>query len=127
MADESDNSPILIVKFIPLSIFSLGTFGTTLGKFKNPKGVAVYYNTGNIFVVDTGNDRIQKYTRSSGPIPTWPISFWGSSGSGDEQFNQPWAIAVDPSSSEVYISDKGNNRIQKFTASGKFITKFVGI
>ena len=105
----------------------MGTLGTGLGQFKNPKGVAAHYSTGNIFVVDTGNDRIQKYTRVSGPITTWPISFWGSSGSGDEQFSQPWAIAVDPSSSKVYVSDKGNNRILKFTASGKFILKFVGI
>ena len=114
---------------MPFSTFSLGSSGTGLDKFNNPKGVAVHYNTGNIFVVDTGNNRIKKYTRVSGSIPTWPISIWGttSPGSGDGQFDKPWAIAVDPSSSDVYVSDKGNNRIQKFTVSGQFITKFVGI
>ena len=58
---------------MPFSTFSLGSSGTGLDKFNNPKGVAVHYNTGNIFVVDTGNNRIKKYTRVSGSIPTWPI------------------------------------------------------
>ena len=47
-------------------------------------------------------------------------SSWGSPGSAEAQFNSPWGIAVSPSN-EVYVLDKGNDRIQKFTREGVFI------
>ena len=45
----------------------------------------------------------------------------GSSGSGEGQFAGPAGVAVD-SSSNVYVTDENNDRIQKFTNDGKFIT-----
>ena len=48
---------------------------------------------------------------------------WGSTGSGDGQFNAPGGIAID-SSNNVYVVDKSNHRIQKFTSTGGFITKW---
>ena len=44
-------------------------------------------------------------------------------GTGDGQFKTPSGIAVD-SSDNVYVTDGGNNRIQKFDSNGKFITKW---
>jgi DNA-binding beta-propeller fold protein YncE len=38
-----------------------GSFGTGDGQFINPAGVAVNPSTGNVFVVDTGNSRIQVF------------------------------------------------------------------
>ena len=69
-------------------------------------------SSGNVYVADTDNNRIQKFS-SSGVF----LAKWGSSGSGDGQFNNPWGIAVD-SSGNVYVADTGNNRIQKFSSSG---------
>ena len=46
---------------------------------------------------------------------------WGSEGSGDGQFYSPNGIAVD-SSGNVYVADTENQRIQKFTTDGEFIT-----
>jgi hypothetical protein len=40
---------------------------------------------------------------------------WGGRGSGDGQFEQPYAVAVD-SSGNVYVADTMNHRIQKFAA-----------
>jgi DNA-binding beta-propeller fold protein YncE len=39
-----------------------GSEGSGIGKFRFPKGVAIDPNTGNIFVTDTNNNRIQKFT-----------------------------------------------------------------
>jgi len=39
---------------------------------------------------------------------------WGTESSGDGQLKYPAGVAVAPDGS-VYISDMGNNRIQKFT------------
>jgi len=48
---------------------------------------------------------------------------WGSYGSGDGQFNNPFGVAVDDAGN-VYVVDNWNNRVQKFDSSGGFITKW---
>jgi DNA-binding beta-propeller fold protein YncE len=117
----------MIIKFTPQNMLSFGSCGSQYGQFINPKDVKVHYSTGNIFVADTTNNRIQRITRSSGSITTWPIISWGQLGTNKGEFNKPVAIAVDPSSSEVYVSDKNNNRIQKLTGTGDPITSLDGI
>ncbi|MGN6823349.1 MAG: hypothetical protein ACTHJ7_11360 [Candidatus Nitrosocosmicus sp.] len=48
---------------------------------------------------------------------------WGSPGIGDGQFINPFFIAID-SSNNVYIDDRGNDRVQKFDSNGNFLTKW---
>ena len=48
---------------------------------------------------------------------------WGSTGSGNGQFNRPDGLAVDPIGS-VYVTDQLNNRIQKFTPTGTYIRQW---
>ncbi len=73
---------------------------------------------GNLYVEDTGNDRIQKFS-PSGEF----ILKWGSEGAADGQFNSPEGIAID-SEGNVYVADTDNDRIQKFSSSGEFILKW---
>jgi len=65
-------------------------------------------SSGNVYEVDTTNDRIQKFN-SEGTF----LTKWGTSGTENGQFSSPFGIAVD-SSGNVYVTDVGNNRIQKF-------------
>jgi len=44
-------------------------------------------------------------------------------GSGDGQFNEPYAVATD-GAGDLYVADFGNNRIQKFNSDGAFLTKW---
>ena len=46
---------------------------------------------------------------------------FGSPGAGDGQFNFPRRLAVD-GAGNVFIADRNNNRIQKFTNDGTFVT-----
>jgi DNA-binding beta-propeller fold protein YncE len=85
--------------------------------FDYPEGVAVD-SSGNVYIADANNNRIQKFT-STGQF----ITKWGSSGSGDGEFYYPCGIAAD-SRGYVYVVDRSNARIQKFTSDGKFITKW---
>jgi hypothetical protein len=48
------------------------------------------------------------------------VSAWGSSGTGAGQFDQPLAVAIDPSGN-VYVAGQSNNRVQKFDANGVFL------
>jgi DNA-binding beta-propeller fold protein YncE len=46
---------------------------------------------------------------------------WGSQGDGKSEFSFPYGIAIN-SKGYVFVSDMNNNRIQKFTADGEFIS-----
>ncbi|MEM2760711.1 MAG: hypothetical protein QXW73_07990, partial [Nitrososphaerales archaeon] len=54
-----------------------GSFGSADGQFRAPSGVAVD-SSGNVYVADTNNNRIQKFT-STGTF----LTKWGSSGTGN--------------------------------------------
>jgi hypothetical protein len=57
--------------------------------------------------------------------------FAGGEGSGDGQFVEPVGIAVNDSSDptvggDVYVVDKGNNRVERFSAAGAYLSQFNG-
>ena len=51
------------------------------------------------------------------------ITRWGSQGSGDGQFYDPYGVAVD-TADNIYVADTYNHRIQKFDSEGNFIIKW---
>ena len=51
------------------------------------------------------------------------LNAWGSLGSGDGQFDEPFGVAVSPTA-EVYVTDRNNYRIQKFDSAGGFLTRW---
>ena len=53
----------------------------------------------------------------------WYVTDWGAGGSGDGEFAGPCGVAVD-AGGDVYVTDRGNNRVQKFTGSGAFVASF---
>ncbi len=101
----------------PVYVSQFGTFGTSNGQFNSPHGIAID-SSGNIFVVDHKNSRIQKFS-SAGTY----ISQFGSYGTGNGQFNWPVAVAIDRSGN-IWVTDYNNHRIQKFSSSGTYISQF---
>lgn len=53
-------------------------------------------------------------------------SSFGSKGSGDGQFNEPTGVAINETSGDVYVVDKGNDRVEIFSSSGAYIGQFNG-
>ncbi|MGN6559269.1 MAG: 6-bladed beta-propeller, partial [Candidatus Nitrosocosmicus sp.] len=96
-----------------------GSYGTGNGQFISPSGIATDH-AGNVYVIDGGNNRVQKFDSNDTFITTW-----GSFGTGNGQFNSASGIAID-SYDNVYISNSntgsGSNPIQKFDSNGMFIT-----
>jgi predicted membrane-bound mannosyltransferase/DNA-binding beta-propeller fold protein YncE len=89
------------------------------GMFNEPWGVAVSPD-GTVYVSDTWNHRIQKFT-ADGKF----LSTWGVSGLADSPFSfyGPRGIAVGKNG-QIYVADTGNNRIVVFDENGAYITQF---
>lgn len=89
------------------------------GTFNEPWGIAVGPD-GSVYVADTWNHRIQKFS-ATGEF----ITMWGMPGLAEQpdQFWGPRGVAVD-AENRVYVTDTGNNRVAVFDASGKFLTQF---
>jgi DNA-binding beta-propeller fold protein YncE len=90
------------------------------GTLERPSGITLD-NRGNLYVFDSGNDRVLKYDRD-GQF----LTQWGSTGRGDGQFYSSGldsGIASD-AQGNVYVADIGNYRIQKFDSNGKFLLKW---
>ena len=93
--------------------------GSEDGQLKNPHSIDIDSN-GDVYVADSGNNRIQKFSEASKFVTKW-----GTEGTQNGQFKGLHDIAVDPSGKFVYTLELGNNhRVQKFTSAGEFIGKW---
>ena len=89
------------------------------GTFNEPWGIAIGPE-GFIFIADTWNHRIQKFTPEGDYVTSWgrfgqretPDAFWG-----------PRDVVVDDHG-HVYVSDTGNKRIVVFDSEGQFLAEF---
>jgi uncharacterized protein (TIGR03437 family) len=106
-----------------------GDDGPALSATLSTLGGITADGSGNVFVVDAGNQRVRKIS-ANGTITT--VAGNGTAGfSGDggqatsAELNNPSGIAVD-SSGNLFIADTGNNRIREVSASGT-ITTIAGI
>lgn len=115
-------------------IMQWGSFGANDGQFYFPRGVAVDSADGAVYVVDMGNHRIQKFDTSTNVLPQLITKWGGGIGPGHAsdpraqepgQLRSPWGIVVD-GQGDVYVSDTGNQRVQKFDREGNFITQWGG-
>jgi predicted membrane-bound mannosyltransferase/sugar lactone lactonase YvrE len=89
------------------------------GTFYEPWGLAAD-SEGSVYVADTWNHRIQKFT-ADGQF----IKMWGYFGN-DQNSNAFWGprdIKID-SHGRVYVTDTGNKRVAIFTKDGEFVAQF---
>jgi tripartite motif-containing protein 71 len=85
--------------------------GSGTGKSKYPYGIAADPITGDLYVSQAGNSRVQAFSPSGGFIATF-----GSPGSGAGQFGQssPEGVAVGPTTGNVFLADTYNNRTEEW-------------
>ena len=124
-AGESNN----IRKITPEGVSTLagGSEGFADGtgrdaSFNTPSGLAIDAD-GNLYVADTGNNRIRKVT-PQGVVST--IAGDGTAGYVDgaaaqARFNGPIGVAVDKQGN-VYVADTYNDRLRKISADGQVTT-----
>lgn len=107
--EKFDPSGELLAKF--------GSAGSEAGQLKEPTAISYSPINGSLWVVDTGNSRLEQWSSSyaflrqitkTGTVP---------------RFERPVAIDVD-SAGKLWVADQVENRIQKFSESGEFLLKF---
>ena len=94
-----------------------GTNGIGTAQFNQPGDVAA--DGAHVYVADTLNHRIQKFTLDGAYVASW-----GGLGAGADQLNQPQGVAVD--ANFVYVADRQNHRIQVFQKDGLDETRWGG-
>jgi tripartite motif-containing protein 71 len=129
-----------------IGVVIFGSHGDGPGEFNDPAGIVVDPN-GYLFVVDSLNNRIPGVCyiqisccviqcNAKGIIEfTWALSNlapltnkgsfvteWGTSGNKNGQLSSPIGIDEDDAKQNVYVTDLGNNRVQRFTNNGIFVS-----
>ncbi|TMF64226.1 MAG: hypothetical protein E6I14_03795 [Chloroflexi bacterium] len=89
--------------------------------FNRPTNLTVAPN-GDLYISDGyGNARVHRFS-PSGQL----IASWGEPGTGPGQFMLPHGIAVDATGT-VFVCDRESDRIQVFTAEGRFIREITDV
>ncbi len=96
--------------------------GTPSGPFELPQGVAVNNATGEIYVSDGAKHVVDVFKASgeylrqlTGTPPSAPVN--GS-------FQDPYGLAVDQSTGELYITDPHSGVVDVFNSTDEYVTQF---
>lgn len=98
----------------------LNTNNAPLGTFNEPWGVAVDAD-GFVYVSDTWNHRIQKFSAEGNPLKTW--GQFGLAADNPEFLYGPRGLSFD-SQGHLFVSDTGNKRIVIYDTEGRLLGFF---
>jgi DNA-binding CsgD family transcriptional regulator/sugar lactone lactonase YvrE len=91
-----------------------------------PAGLAIHPRTGDLYIADSGNNRIRKVDRSGiiSTVAGVKNTYYGDSGDDGPAINArlsfPYGVAVDRDGT-IFIADTGNNRLRRVTGSGVIV------
>jgi hypothetical protein len=102
-----------------------GSPGSGAGELSGPLGVAVDESSGDVYVADAGNNRVEEFDAEGKYLATITGAETPAG-----SFSDPSGIAVNNSSSpakdDVYVMDVGHSVIDVFDSSGKYISQITG-
>jgi sugar lactone lactonase YvrE len=105
-----------IVRLDVERVWQIGVKGPSVGQFDGALGLAVDAS-GNAYVAEVGNRRVQKIT-ADGKV----IAQWITGASGGERFNQPSGLAMSLDGNYIWLVDAGSGWVYRFTTDGAPVT-----
>ncbi len=93
-----------------------GSQGMDPGQFERPSGITIGPE-GFLYVADTGNHRIQKFTADGQFVAAYGQHATVETEAGMWGFNEPWDVAV-AADGAMYVADTWNHRVQKLDQHG---------
>ncbi|HEY2333635.1 MAG TPA: RHS repeat-associated core domain-containing protein [Solirubrobacterales bacterium] len=129
---------------------AFGSSGSTSGKLSAPSGIAID-PSGNVWVADTANTRVEEFNEKGEFVTTFGTNVnktkvesggtqkeknlctaasknvcqAGTAGSSEGQMKEPVGIGSS-SGGNIYVVEKGNGRVEKFSPTGELLAKFGG-
>jgi streptogramin lyase len=94
-----------------------GVAGSGNGQFSAPWGLAVNQSTGNVYVGDSGNYRIEELNEKGEFVRSF-----GQHGTGHGTFGNVNGLTVDPSGN-LWVADYANNHVEEFSETGAYMTE----
>lgn len=87
--------------------------GSNSSQLNGPHGVYVSKKSGDIYIADRANNRIQRWSpgASSGVTIAGVL---GMSGTDATMLNSPVNVIMNMNETFLYVSDRGNNRVQRY-------------
>jgi len=139
IADTKNNEIRKVVLQYGSQVLSTLAGKTNAGFADGPASIALFNSpsylvtdsSSNVYVTDTGNNRIRKIsTDSNGLVTVSTFAGNGSAGSADgvgnsASFNGPMGLAID-SGGNLYVADTQNCTIRKITQAG-VVSTFAGV
>jgi hypothetical protein len=131
-----DGSHLYVLSGSGRAIYEFATNGSTIRSLSLPGGSPSGLDVdgmGNVYVAVTNKNQVWKLNPTEGSfVADTNFGFCGcigstngNSGTGTNEFNQPYDLAVSPDGQTISVSDSGNHRIQQFSAtSGAFRASF---
>ena len=99
-------------------VTQFGTSGSDEGQFDYPGGLVVSRKTGQLYICDTNNDRIQVFLNDQFDF------LFGRKGREPGALYQPNSMTLNNAETQLFVADTNNNRIQAFTPDGEFVCIF---
>ena len=95
--------------FFPSGQF--GSSGSANGQFSTPEGVAVDQATGDVYVADHVNNRVERFDPTGNYLSQFQVS-------------GPAGVAIDQATGDLYVTELDNDVVDKFDPSGNLILQF---
>jgi hypothetical protein len=131
-------SPALAMKYRSLPSAEFGTAGSGNGQIEQAMGLAIDDSTGDVYVADTGNNRVEKFDAKGNYI-----SQLTGAETPAKSFAGVYNVAVDnscalhkltgsectktfPLSGDVYVVDREHKVVDAFDPSGKYLSQITG-
>ncbi len=112
-ATDFKNDKIYILNTDMKIIKEFGSSGSAPGQLHGPEGIA-FNNKDYLYVADTGNSRIQKFSLNGDFIAEY-----GKKGKYNEMFSNPTSVTV--YDNNVYVTDTDNSRVAIYDDYGNFL------